>query len=317
VAEALLATRTEVTAARLEMSALRDAARHLRAMAGTLETKAHTAGVTAERDALRSQLAELQRRLDGVTAELATRTADLATRTRELAARSRELTARTGELTARIGERDAAREESRLSRSELTARIRALEAFLPTSSAYQELLRGDGSRYLTNAAGTLSSLGFGAGATLAGITYGIGTVAGAALTSKSEYAGYPKEPGCRLLYTAGNTFCTSVPAANEWLQVDLGAERNVAGVLTQGLHATSDSSATGNNSWYTIKCQASATGADGSWTDVDGGRTWTRAGLRDCDVLPSVFTAAVRCRYLRVVSVVGGWFCRWEVVLAP
>jgi hypothetical protein len=132
-------------------------------------------------------------------------------------------------------------------------------------------------------------------------------------------SGYSRDPQSWLLGTAGNSSHVAVAERHEWLQVDLGAERSVVGVLMQGYKSGSASAPAPGNAylWYTIRCQASATGADGSWTDVDGGRTWTRAGLRDCDVLPSVFTAAVRCRYLRVVSVAGGYYCRWEVVLAP
>jgi hypothetical protein len=171
----------------------------------------------------------------------------------------------------------------------------------------------------------LRGKGFRAGAVPAGMTYGLATIGETAITVKSFYAGadYAKEPGIRLLYKPErpgqpqhcffvNPAGTGIPDA--WAQVDLGAPRTVLGVLTQGYNQSTSNSADNGNSWFTIRVQWSNDGA--TWTPVDLGRIWSRTGLKDDDVMPSVFDEPVRCRYVRVegAGTRNGYF-RWEVVV--
>jgi hypothetical protein len=171
----------------------------------------------------------------------------------------------------------------------------------------------------------LRGKGFRAGAVPAGMTYGLATIGEAAITVKSFYANadFVKEPGIRLLYKPERPgqprYCFYVGHAgvgipDAWAQVDLGAPRTVLGVLTQGSHYGGDSAATGGHSWFTIRVQWSNDGA--TWTPAAGGRTWSRTGLKDEDVMPSVLNEPVRCRYVRVEGTDARNGCfRWEVVV--
>jgi hypothetical protein len=171
----------------------------------------------------------------------------------------------------------------------------------------------------------LRGKGFRAGAVPAGMTYGLATIGETDITVKSFYAhaDYAKEPGIRLLYKPRhggqprNCYVTDSASrgAGAWVQVDLGAPRTVVGVLTQGRHHEASNSADNSlSSWFTIRVKWSNDGA--TWTPVDLGRTWSRTGLKDDDVMPSVFDEPVRCRYVRVegTGAYNGYF-RWEVVL--
>jgi hypothetical protein len=175
----------------------------------------------------------------------------------------------------------------------------------------------------------LRGKGFRAGAVPAGMTYGLATIGEAAITAKSVYApsgsaaDYAREPGMRLLYKPRQEgqprYCFYVgPSGNAipdaWVQVDLGAPRTVLGVLTQGYNLNANNSADNAYSWFTSRVKWSNDGA--TWTPVDLGRTWSRTGLKDDDVMLSVFDEPVRCRYVMVEGAAAkcGYF-RWEVVV--
>jgi hypothetical protein len=171
----------------------------------------------------------------------------------------------------------------------------------------------------------LRGKGFRAGAVPAGMTYGLATIGEAAITAKSVYAGadYAKEPGIRLLYKPRHEgqprYCFYVGPAgggipDAWAQVDLGAPRTVLGVLTQGYNQNASNSADNGYSWFTSRVKWSADGA--TWTPVDLGRTWSRTGLKDDDVMPSLFDEPVRCRYVMVEGAATKCgYLRWEVVV--
>jgi hypothetical protein len=273
------------------------------------------AGVAGERDAaagLRCAIAVLRCEIEGsrtvVAAALTERDAAralAATRSAELAALQQVVS----DLRRDLAEA-AAREEIR-------RRAEAADAVVADAIA-----RKVATPLTTPAAGAyLRACGFPAGSQPAGITWGIDTVPGDRLTASSVQGdGHSVHPGCRLMYTYGavagkNCFLTKgANPAGEWVCVDLGGERSVVGALVQGdEHSTA--STEGGYRWHRHKFQWSADGA--AWTDVDGGRVWSRDGLVCKDVSAAVFGAPVRCRYLRIVAVSVSGLLRWEVVVLP
>jgi hypothetical protein len=286
-------TAVEAAAAggRSEVAALRGAVRVLRgdiAGAGSRRLVERVAALQAENAALHAELAPLRAAAAAKAAEVA----DLHTR-----------------LAAEEAARRAAEEEA-AARSPPTD-----PASLLSVATAEPYLRGKGFR---------------AGAVPAGMTYGLATIGEAAVTVKSVYApsgsaaDFAKEPGIRLLYKPRHEgqpkYCyiaagdSASRGAGAWVQVDLGAPRTVLGVLTQGYNQNASSSADNGHSWFTIRVQWSADGA--TWTPVDLGRTWSRAGLKDDDVMPSLFDEPVRCRYVRVEGTgANNGYLRWEVVV--
>jgi biopolymer transport protein ExbB/TolQ len=120
---------------------------------------------------------------------------------RTLAACRGQLAKTAAVVAAARSERDAAvaaaavdAAASSTARAELAAQSQEHQRMKRTISQYTV------DNLVASSAAALGLMGFGAGATLAGITHGIATIAGAALTSTSESGGYPREPGCRLLY---------------------------------------------------------------------------------------------------------------------
>jgi hypothetical protein len=215
-------------------------------------------------------------------------------------------------------------------RRDLAAAAAERDALLPASDAFaaagSSLLWRNGDALFDDAACGLwlRLQGFPAGSQPAGITWGIATVPADRLSCGPSPAGgsVPLHPGCRLMYppnavAGANIFYTNSGnswAPGEWVCVDLGGERTVAGALVQG-DENSAASTEGSNRWHRHKFQWSADGA--TWADVDGGRVWNRDGLARKDVSAAVFGAPVRCRYLRIVAVSNSGFLRWEVVVLP
>jgi len=251
----------------------------LRGEAGKLESRAKTAAVAAERDALRAELVALRKQVEA----------------------------------------DAAAVE--LGRAELQRRA-ASEAAGAQATVAEAIARKVATPLLGPAAGAyLRALGFPAGSQPAGITWGLDRIPAAALTASSMYGvEYEPHPGCRLMYPENGDgvhlrFCTGHNyAVGEWLQVDLGGERAVVGALVQSYEGDDASSETGAG-FHRHKFQVSADAT--AWTDVDGGRVWSRDGLKRRDVSAAVFSAPVRCRYLRIVAVSNSGVLRWEVVVLP
>jgi hypothetical protein len=252
---------------------------------------------------------------------------------------SREATA------AALGERDAARtalaataaelaalqrqvaedaSATALGREELRRRAEAAEiAAAAADAAVADAIARKVATPLTTAAASayLRVLGFPAGSQPAGITWGIDTVPADRLTASSvDDDGNTVHPGCRLMYPSGavvGKYCFATAGDDppgEWVCVDLGGVRSVAGALVQSYDDTDESTEDGI-SWHRHKFQWSADGA--TWTDVDGGRVWSRDGLACKDVSAAVFGAPVRCRYLRIVAVSASGYLRWEVVVLP
>jgi hypothetical protein len=243
------------------------------------------------------------------------------------------------EATARMqAERDSARVElaalqrqvaedapaTALGREELQRQAEAAEiAAAAADAAVADAIARKVATPLTTAAASayLRASGFPAGSQPAGITWGIDTVPADRLTASSvHHDSYAVHPGCRLLYTndavAGKyCFLTKSPyPAGVWVCVDLGGERSVVGALVQGDEGT-NACTEGSYCWHRHKFQWSADGA--AWTDVDGGRVWSREKLMWKDVSACVFGAPVRCRYLRIVAVSTSGCLRWEVVVLP
>jgi hypothetical protein len=289
-AEAMAIVKRDATRQAAEVDEMRAQLRALRRHAATLETRSRTDAVARENEALQACIAELRALV---------------------VARTSAWDAGEATVAAMQRERDAVVLEA-------STRLRALDAFLATSSSYLELCRADGGRMLTDAGAFLASLGFTAGCRPAGITHGIGGVTAACLTSKTARTdnNYVHNPGCRLLFTGPETTFHAGNTTGQHVQVDLRAEVAIAGIVTQGYQRSEASASQNGYCWFEIKCQVSATGTDDSWADVEGGRTWKRTGLRDCDVMPSVFTVPVRARFVRAVCMANSGYFRWEVVLA-
>jgi hypothetical protein len=269
---------------------LRRAIAVLRGEVAGLDSREATAAALAERDAARTALAALQR---------------------QVAEDASAVTVGREELRRRA---EAAEEELRR-RAEEEARHGATVADAIARKVATPLTTAAASAYLRGR-------GFPAGSQPAGITWGIDTVPAGRLTASSMHANpsYALHPGCRLLYppnaVAGKSyFAPKDPyPAGEWVCVDLGGERSVVGALVQSYEDASPSTES-NNSWHRHKFQWSADGA--AWTDVDGGRVWSRDGLARKDVSAAVFGAPVRCRHLRIVAVSTSGIVRWEVVVLP
>jgi hypothetical protein len=277
--------RAGVAGERDAATGLRRAIAMLRGEVAGLDSREATARMQAERDAARVELAALQRQV----AEDAPATA--------------------------------------LGREELQRRAEAAEvAAAAADAAVADAIARKVATPLTTAAASayLRMCGFPAGSQPAGITWGIDTVPADRLSCGPSPAGgsYPLHPGCRLMYPNGAVAGARIfhtnngrsDAPDEWVCVDLGGERSVVGALVQGDDGTG-ASAESHNVWHRHKFQWSADGA--AWTDVDGGRVWSRDGLVHKDVSAAVFGAPVRCRYLRIVAVSFSGWLRWEVVVLP
>jgi hypothetical protein len=287
------------------------------------------AGVVVERDAaagLRRAIVVLRGEVAGLDSREATAAA-LAERdaARALAAtRSAELAALQQVVSdlQRQAAQDAPAVE--VGREELRRRAEAAEiAAAAADAAVADAIARKVATPLTTAVASayLRASGFPVGSVPAGITWGIDTVPADRLTASSVYDNSRAvHPGCRLMYPEGAVagkypFLTKTPyVAGEWVCVDLGGERSVVGALVQGYESTA-ASAEGSNVWHRHKFQWSADGA--TWTDVDGGRVWSRDGLQRKDVSACVFGAPVRCRYLRIVAVSTSGYLRWELVVLP
>jgi hypothetical protein len=262
-----------------------------------------------------STLATLVAERDAARAAAADSTAALATCTTERDLARAALASRSAELAAVLRERAAADDVER--------EMGAVSSVLFDPVIIDAIARKVATPLTTAAAGLyLRGRGFPAGSQPAGITWGIDSVPAGRLTASSvRDDSEAVHPGCRLMYpnvaVAGkNCFCTmSGYPAGEWVCVDLGGERSVAGALVQGWEGTDACSEVDGYSWFRHKFQWSADGA--AWTDVDGGRVWSRDGLAWEDVLACVFGAPVRCRYLRIVAVSNSGALRWEVVVLP
>jgi hypothetical protein len=260
----------------------RDAAR-----AAAAESAAAMAALTADRDAALRRLEE-RAAADDVHARLVALQSDVTVMHR---------------LAVTAAERDELQRRTEAAVADAIARKVATPLTTAAANAY------------------LRASGFPAGSQPAGITWGIVTVPADRLSASSvEGDSYAVHPGCRLMFpingVAGKAyFLTKGPnPAGEWVCVDLGGERSVVGALVQSYENTEES-AEGPYSWHRHKFRWSADGA--AWTDVDGGRVWTRDGLVRKDVSACVFGAPVRCRYLRIVAVSKSGVLRWEVVVLP
>jgi hypothetical protein len=273
--------RAGVAVERGAATGLRRAITVLRGEVAGLDSRETTAAALAERDAAR--------------ALAATRSAELAALQRQVAEDALAVTVGREELRRRA-EADAVVADA----------IAAKVATPLTTVAASVYLRASG---------------FPAGSQPAGITWGIDTVPADRLTASSVYSDrYTVHPGCRLMYPEGAVagkryYCTNwMYPAGEWVCVDLGGERSVVGALVQS-REEAGASAEGNSVWHRHKFQSSADGA--AWTDVDGGRVWSRGGLAMKDVSAAVFGVPVRCRHLRIVAVSKSGCLRWEVVVLP
>jgi hypothetical protein len=250
----------------------------------------------------REAMARMQAERDAARALAATRSAELAALQEVVSDLRRDLAVA------------AAREEVR-------RRAEAADAFVADAAVVDAIARKIATPLTTAASAYLRARGFPAGSQPAGITWGIGTVPGDRLTASSVFGdGDAVHPGCRLMYPDGAVagklcFRTRGPhSAGEWVCVDLGGERSVAGALVQSIETPNPFAALPPN-WRRHKFQWSADGA--AWTDVDGGRVWDRDGMACKDVSAAVFSEPVRCRYLRIVAVSGSGHLRWEVVVLP
>jgi hypothetical protein len=292
------------------------------------------AGVAVER----GEVARMQCSYRQFRAELARMgVSTLAALVAERDASRTALAACAAERDAAIAERDAAlrKLEERAAADDVRVRLVALQDGVAVVSRRAELIEKVTVAPITDAierkvatplttpaaSAYLCILGFPGGSQPAGITWGIDTVPAGRLTA-SSVAGdsLAVHPGCRLMYpdlaVAGKgCFATKEPdPAGEWVCVDLGGTRTVVGALVQSKES-GDVSIESRESWHRHKFQWSADGA--AWTDVDGGRVWSRDGLARKDVSACVFGAPVRCRYLRIVAVSNSGFLRWEVVVLP
>jgi hypothetical protein len=299
------------------------------------------ASVTVER----SEVARMQRSYRQCRAELArmgvgTLAALVAERD---AARAEAVSCKTQRDDARAcvavltAERDAAlrRLEERAADDDVRARLVALQSDVAVVSRRTELVASAASSPIADAIerkvatplttplarAYLRVLGFPAGSQPAGITWGIDTVPADRLTASSVASdSFAVHPGCRLMYPSGGVagrrcFDTiSGYPPGEWVCVDLGGQRSVAGALVQSWEDTGASRESGKN-WHCHKFQWSADGA--TWTAVDGGRVWSRDGLLRKDMSAAVFGVPVVCRYLRIVAVSRSGHLRWEVVVLP
>jgi hypothetical protein len=285
--------RTGVAVERDAAAGLRRAIAVLRGEVAGLDSREATAAALAERDAARTALAAELAALQQVVSDL---------------------------------QRQAAQDAPAiaLGREELRRRAEAAEiAAAAADAAVADAIARKVATPLTTAAANVYLRGrsFPVGSQPAGITWGIDTVPADRLTASSvNDDSYAVHPGCRLMYPAGAVagkqcfLSGNSYRAGEWVCVDLGGERSVAGALVQSAEDT-HSSGPGDDSWHRHKFQWSADGA--TWTDVDGGRVWSRDGLVRKDVSAAVFGAPVRCRYLRIVAVSKSQYLRWEVVVLP
>jgi hypothetical protein len=281
------------------------------------------AGVAVERDAaagLRRAIAVLRGEVTGLDSREATARmqAELDAARTAFAAKAAELAA----LQRQVAEDSPA---VTLGREELRRRAEAAEvAAAAADAAVADAITRKVATPLTTAAASayLRASRFPAGSVPAGITWGIDTVPADRLTASSVHADarFAVHPGCRLLYppnAVAGKHCFHTNGgypSGEWVCVDLGGERSVVGALVQSTEDVA-ASAEGGNRWHRHKFQWSADGA--TWTDVDGGRVWSRDGLTHQDVSACVFGAPVRCRYLRIVAVSRSGYLRWEVVVLP
>jgi hypothetical protein len=313
------AARTELRAGvvveRSEVARMQRSYRQFRAELARMGVST-VAALVAERDAARAAAAESAAELD---AAMSDRGAALA---------------RVAALTA---ERDAAlrKLEECAAADDVRARLVALQGDVAVVSRRTELVASAASSPIADAIerkvatplitplarAYLRVLGFPTGSVPAGITWGLDTVPGDRLTASSVcHDCSTVHPGCRLLYPSGavagkGCFASKLyHPAGEWVRVDLGGERSVVGALVQS-NEDSGASTEGGYHWHRHKFQWSADEA--TWTDVDGGRVWSRDGLARKDVSAAVFGAPVRCRYLRIVAVSTSGYLRWEVVVLP
>jgi hypothetical protein len=281
------------------------------------------AGVAVERDAatgLRRAIAVLRGEVTGLDSREAT-----ARMQAERDAARTALVAKAAELAALQRQVADDAPATALGREELRRRAEAAEvAAAAADAAVAEAITRKVATPLTTVAASayLRGRGFPAGSQPAGITWGIDTVPADRLTASSVNSdSRTVHPASRLMYppnaVAGKDwFGTKSPyTAGEWVCVDLGGERSVVGALVQGYEDASACSESSPDSWFRHKFQWSADGA--VWTDVDGGRVWSRDGLVHKDVSAAVFGAPVRCRHLRIVAVSKSAIMRWEVVVLP
>jgi hypothetical protein len=275
----------------------------------------------AERDAARALAATRSAERDSARALAASRSAELAAVQRQMAAVQRQVAEDAPAVT--LG-REELRRRAEAAAEDARRRAEAAEiAAAVADAAVTDAIARKVATPLTTAAASayLRASGFPAGSQPAGITWGIDTVPADRLTASSVHTdGRTVHPGCRLLYTsqavAGKScFATKSPdPAGEWVRVDLGGQRSVAGALAQS-YESGDASRDGGSVWHRHRFQWSADGA--AWADVDGGRVWSRDGLVRRDVSACVFGTPVRCRFLRIVAVSDSGYLRWEVVVLP
>jgi hypothetical protein len=258
----------------------------------------------------REATARIQTELDAARAFAARQAAELAALQRQVAEDAPATALGREELRRRA---EAVEEEARW-RAEEGARHGAAVADAIARKVATPLTTAATSAYLR-------ASGFPARSVPAGITWGIGTVTADRLAASSVYSDtYSVHPGCRLMYpdnavTGKICFCPKAPYnSGDWVRVDLGGERSVVGALVQS-YESGDPSTESSWGWHRHKFQSSVDGA--TWTDVDGGRVWSRDGLARKDVSAAVFGAPVRCRYLRIVAVTQSNYLRWEVVVLP
>ena len=81
-------------------------------------------------------------------------------------------------------------------------------------------------------------------------------------------------------------------AVGQWWQMDLGSTKSISGVVTQGRTAHNQY-VTG----YKVKVSSDAS----TWTDVDGGKTFTANIAANNDKVKNTFGSAVNGRYVRLM----------------
>jgi hypothetical protein len=320
--------RASVTVERGEVARMQRSYRQFRAELARMGVS-KLAALVAERDAARAEAAARTTERDAAIAER-----DAALRRLEERAVADDVRARLVALQSDVtvvhrwavaAAAAAEREELQRRHAEDQARRQAEEqARRRAEAAVADAIARKVATPLTTSAASvyLRLLGFPAGSVPAGITWGIDTVPVDRLTASSVHSdSRTVHPGCRLMYPDGavagkGCFATNYPyPAGEWVRVDLGGQRSVVGALVQGYEDAGACSESCSISWFRYQFQRSADGA--TWTDVDGGRVWSRDGLAHKDVSAAVFGAPVRCRYLRIVAVSHSGSLRWEVVVLP
>jgi hypothetical protein len=160
---------------------------------------------------------------------------------------------------------------------------------------------GDGTRVVRAAYG-LSTATIG----LAGIAETVRAVDDRALTASSHYHIQQTAAASRLgreIKPGVSVFCLGKgKTTGEWVQVDLGGARWVAGALTQGRPSKITFGAA---CWREVQFCVSMDGK--AWTAVDGGATWRRPDdANDDEVVWCSWSHAYRCRFVRTVLVAAG-----------